>query len=277
MGVHSSHPLTGIKHILLDIDHVVNHYGPKYAREFSKATAESFCDLHPELASRYEIDELTKKAVEAYATTGRTTSWFADTFGIDEMELYQHHHDELCKPGGFLDKEFKQGRIPIDPELPGLLAQVKDLGIKVHAFTNGTEGYARTILRRGRHGIDHLMDHIIGMDSFENPNMLDKRNPEHIARALHHIGRIDMQSVGSLPINCNDTAIIDDSSPNIRACKDFNIFGVLPLRRNPTSKQDRNHADQVVGDVKDFLKEIIAAHANENRAPAPVQKRVARA
>ena len=265
-----SQPLSRIKHILLDIDHVINHYGPRYARQFSRATAESFCELHPGLASRYDIDELTQKAIESYIKTGRTTAWFKETFPeIDEMELYKHHHDELCKCGGFLDKEFKQGRIPLDPELPNLLAQVKDLGIQIHAFTNGTEEYARTVLRKGRHSIDHLMDHIMGMDSFDNPNMLDKRNPEHIIRALHHIGRVDMQAVISLAADCGDTLIIDDSAGNIRACKDFNICGVLPLRRHPSGYQDLNHADYVVCDVKDFLTDIIHGHANENRVSRP--------
>ena len=241
--------MKNIDHILIDIDHVLNHYDSKFARQFSVATANSFAVLHPEKSGRRDVDELTSLSVQSYSQFGRTTAIFAHTFDIDEMSLYKHHHDALCEESGYIQNQFRKKRIKIDPHLPDLLTKLRLRDVKLHAFTNETENYARTILGANGHGISGYFNTIMGMDSFgQNPEMRDKRHPQHIRAALDYIGAGIQEGV----------ALIDDTSINLKASKAFGIYTVLPLRQKPTSRQDRSHADLVVPDVKDFLMDVIA-------------------
>lgn len=252
--------LAGIDHVLVDIDHVINHYDSDFARQFSVATAECFANQSDE-GARYDLDELTMLSVQSYAEYGRTTALFAKKFGIAEMSLYIDHHNDLCEENGFIHTQFRMGKITTDPELPTMLAQVRNLGVRLHAFTNGTENYARTVLGARVHNVSHYFNTIIGMDSLgSNKDMKDKRHPAHIRAALKKIGCVDAKR-GTL---------IDDTSTNILSGKQVGLFGVLPLRKNPTSPQCQKHADLVVDDVKDFLGKLVQAKKSvQSRACRP--------
>ena len=249
-----STPLSAIDTVLVDVDHVINHYGSGFARQFSVATATSFCELYPENAIRYDFEDCVKISVQSYAQFGRTTALFAHRHGAQEMHLYKHHHDALCEDGGYIHRQFRQKRIEVDPDLPAFLEQLKEQNVDIHAFTNGTQRYAEIVLGDRGHGISHYFNTILGIDSFgPNESMLDKRNSTHIGAALDRIsGRFALADSGKV-------AIVDDTSANLRACRSFGIYTVLPLRRNRCAPQNKDNADSIVPDVKDFFKALISA------------------
>ena len=264
------HDFSSVNHVLLDVDHVINHYGEEYARQFSVATALSFRQLYPDFSAQFDIEEIIHMAVFSYQTTGKTTTWFADKFGVDELELYRHHHDSLCEVGGYITKQFETGKIKTDPELRRIIELVNETGVKIHAFTNGTEKYAHTVLAESGHGISDLFETIMGMDSFENSCDRDKRHGAHIVDALRQIGRFEnWVGVGKTAktFDYSDVVMVDDTSCNLRACGIFNIHAVMPLRKNTNNEQDTRYANTVVKDVKDFFKLLVDAKKSNIAKP----------
>ncbi len=254
--------LSNLNVLLIDIDHVVHHYDADYARQFSIATVESFLELHPDLAARYDFDDLVEKAVESYQKTGRTTAWFAEEFKIDEMELYVHHHDSLCEDGGYIAQQFQNGKIAIDPEIGQLISQLKDKGMTIVFVTNGTENYGRMVLGDRGHDIAKHADGIIGMDSVDNPYMLDKRHGAFINDVLDKIGLLKRfpkhVHMGMDDFDHSDIGLIDDTHRNLRAPKDrFNIHTIL--QRNNTAIQGPSWSDGIVHSFKDFLRDVLKA------------------
>ncbi len=256
--------LQKLRVLFIDIDHVLHHYNAHYARQFSVATVRSFIKLHPEKAEGYEFDELVEKAVQSYHKTGRTTAWFAETFEIDEMDLYIHHHDLMCRDDGYIENQFQNGDIPYDAELWDLLAQVKSLGIEIYALTNGTQGYGEMVLGDRGHGAAHLFDNIFGMDSVDNPYMLDKRHGAFMNDILDKVGLLkrfpnDIHE-GMSDFDHSHIGLLDDTHRNLRAPRHrFNIHTTLQVNNRDWRGPSQSHL--VTHDIKDLLRDIIVANA----------------
>ncbi len=258
-GQHRS--LSQIKTIIFDVDHVINHYGSEYAREFSAATAVSFTELYHQKAERFDIDELTDLAIGSYRKTGRTTAEFAKRFNINEMKLYVHHHDALCEQGGYIDRQFEYGEIRHDPQLAMCLSILKGMGYRLLAVSNGTKGYVEKTLSAGCHDVGHLFDGLYGMDSFDNPFMLDKRHGAFWAEILDQCGLLprfaDAKGEG-IPHDFWDNSIlfIDDSHANHRAPRlIFNMQTVL--KTDSARRQMPSWAHMQTHDLCDFLTSLI--------------------
>ena len=254
--------LENITDLYIDIDHVINHYDELFARQFSVETAKSFVELHPYLTARFDIDELIELAICSYQKTGRTTALFAEKFGIDEMELYQHHHDTLCEPGAFIEQQFQNGNITIDPELRDLLIEVKSLGVSLRAFTNGTKKYAEIVLSKPMHDLIDLMDAAHGMDSVPNIYMFDKRHGSFWNDILIKDGLAKQfkanKGMGIEDFDHSHVAVIDDTHRNHRAPKYiFNMTTIL--QRNNDNYQGPSWTHDIVSDFKDALRAIVKA------------------
>ena len=267
--------LRKIDTLILDVDHVIHHYDDAYARAFSTATACSFGKLYPELQQtkiNYALVDREKTgthffwvdfAVDSYNKRGRTTALFKEQFSeIDEMKLYVHHHDYLCKKNGVVHQYFQNGKIPIDPQLPILLEQVKLLGVKIVAVTNGTQGYAKMVLGARGHNIAHLFDRLMGIDSVDNPYLYDKRHGAFINDVLDELDVLKQfnHAVGAdiEGFDHSNVALIDDTPRNLRAPrKMFNMHTTLKLTDH--NREQTEHACHSVEDVKDFLNQIIEA------------------
>ncbi len=253
--------LKNLEVLLIDIDHVVHHYDATYAREFSTATVQSFLELHPDKADRYDFDDLVEKAVQSYCDHGRTTAWFTRHFKIDEMELYQHHHDAMCEEGGFIAQQFQSGAIKIAPELPSLIQKVKDKGVKVIFVTNGTQGYGEMVLGERGHGIAHLADGVYGIDSVDNPYLYDKRHGVFIADILEKTNlkkEISELPKGDTVMNYSHIGMLDDTNRNLRASrKAFNMHTTLQV--NNPDWRGVTYANEMTHSFPDYLRRIIAA------------------
>ena len=283
MDVQLQSALRKIDTLILDVDHVIHHYDSQYARAFSIATAVSFGQLYPQW-QKTKIDyPLVKRdktgthffwinfAVDSYHKRGRTTALFREKFPeIDEMGLYVHHHDYLCKENGVVHQYFQKGKIPIDPDLPHLLEQVKQSGVKIVAVTNGTQGYAEMVLGArdytSGHGIAHLFDRIMGIDSVDNPYLRDKGHGCFFADVLDELDVLKQfnnavgNSVGDF--DHSNVALIDDTPRNLRAPrKMFNMHTTLKL--TDTNRAQTQNASHVVDDVKDLLEQIIKAQITD--------------
>lgn len=277
MDVQLQSDLRKIDTLLLDVDHVIHHYDSQYARAFSVATAASFGKLYPQL-QQTKIDHPTVArdktgthffwvdyAVESYCNRGRTTALFKERFPqIDEMELYVHHHDYLCKEGGIVHQYFQKGKIPIDPELPSLLEQLKQLDVKIVAVTNGTQGYAEMVLGASDynpgHRIAHLFDRIMGIDSVDNPYLHDKGHGCFIADVLDELDVLkrfnSAVSYGVGDFDHSNVSLIDDTPRNLRA--PYDLFGMhTTLKLNDSNRGQTENASHTSEDLKDFLKQII--------------------
>jgi FMN phosphatase YigB (HAD superfamily) len=259
------------KTIIFDVDHVINHYGEDYAREFSVATATSFIELHPEKAKRFDIDELTDLAIASYRKTRRTTSEFAKRFNIDEMELYVHHHNAMCEKGGFIDRQFEYGHIRHDPELEMCLSILKGMGYRLLAVSNGTQGYVEKTLGAGCHKVGHLFDGLYGMDSFNNPYMLDKRHGAFWSEILEMAGlhpRFETAKGDKMPDKFwdDDMIFIDDTHDNHRAPRFiFNMQTVL--KTDSAQRQMPSFAHIQTHNLCYYLKSLISQE--QVRPPAP--------
>jgi FMN phosphatase YigB (HAD superfamily) len=275
MDVQLQSALRKIDTLILDVDHVIHHYDDAYARAFSTATACSFGKLYPELQQtkiNYALVDREKTgthffwinfAVDSYHKRGRTTALFKEQFSeIDEMGLYVHHHDSLCKENGVVHQYFQKGSIPIDQNLPHLLEQVKQLGVKIVAVTNGTQGYAEMVLGMRGHNIAHLFDRLMGIDSVDNPYLYDKRHGDFINDVLDELDVLKEfnNAVGSDVdgFDHSNIALIDDTPRNLRAPrKMFNMHTTLKL--TDTNRDQMENASHSVEDVKDLLNQIIEA------------------
>ena len=265
--------LKDLRVIIIDIDHVIHHYDAEYARQFSVATAKSFLELHPELAAWYDFDGLVEKAIQSYQKTGRTTAWFADRFKIDEMKLYRHHHDAMCEEGGYIAQQFKNGKIKADPELPNLLQQLKDIGVKIIFVTNGTQRYGEMVLGDRGHGIAHLADGIYGIDSVDNKHMNDKRNGAFITDILAKIGELKLfkNAIGAEleDFNHNHIGMIDDTNRNLRAPRlRFNMYTTLMV--NNPQWRGVTYANDMIGSFTEFLGQVITAKKTV-KSPQPLR------
>jgi FMN phosphatase YigB (HAD superfamily) len=267
MDAQLQYDLRKIDTLILDVDHVIHHYDSQYAQAFSVATAGSFGKLYPEL-QQTKIDHPSVErdktgthffwvdfAVDSYRMRGRATALFKEQFPeIDEMGLYVHHHDYLCKEGGFVHQYFQKGKIPIDPELPKLLEQVRGVGIKIVALTNGTQGYAEMVLGARGHNVAHFFDRIMGVDSIDNPQVNDKRHSAFIQKALQEMGVLNEFNISAH----GHVALADDTPQNLRA--PYKFFGMhTTLKLTDHNRNERQHAKHAVEDVKDLLKQIIEA------------------
>lgn len=259
--------LRKIDTLILDIDHVLHHYDDQYARAFSTATAASFWKLYPNLQQTETHMHWIDFSVESYMRRGKTTALFKERFPqINEMKLYVHHHDYLCKEGGFIHQEFIQGKIQIDPELAPLLETVKKTGVKIVAVTNGTQGYGEMILGvrdyNPGHRISHLFDRIMGVDSVENPHVNDKRHGIFWSDTLDSLNVLkrfnNASGHGFEDFDHSHIALVDDTARNLRAPS--KLFGMhTTLKLTDHNRGQTEHACHSVEDVKDFLKQIIEA------------------
>lgn len=268
-----SNGLKELEVLFVDIDRIFNFYNSHFARQFSVETARSFCELHPDKAERHDFEDLVEKAVQSYKDHGRTTAWFAKQFKIDEMELYQHHHDTLCEQNGFIDRAFRLGHIKVDDELNNLLAQVTQAGVQICFFTNGRESYAHKIL--GHHGIDTSQCRVLGIDSFGgNKFVIGKESPSHICDALHQVGAYRWNSPskgeGYIDINQSHAGIIDDTADNIRASNKFNMVTIQPLKGTTQSQRQQANAKIIVNDINDLLRRIISSKASRKMPTAEI-------
>ena|GEM_PF-3072330 len=260
--------LQKLRVLFIDIDHVLHHYDSYYAQQFSVATACSFQALYPDLQrplSHFSCIEMAKKS---YAKTGRTTAIFAEMFPgiVSEMDLYIHHHGLMCKDEGYIDRRFQKGDIPYDQELWDLLGQVKNIGIEIYALTNGTQRYGEMVLGDRVHGHAHLFDGIFGMDSVDNPNMLDKRHGAFINDILDKTGLLkvfpETSKEGAKDFDHSHLGLIDDTHRNLRSASQlFNMQTVLQV--NKRDWQGPSWSDFVVHDIKNYLRSVIVANTSE--------------
>jgi FMN phosphatase YigB (HAD superfamily) len=113
-------------------------------------------------------DDLTDFAKASYAQHRLTTREFMRRFGIDELDLYRAHHYTVCRY--VIVPTFNRFANPRLQQASQLLRQA---GLKQVAFTNGTEYYAKDILRVIGSSLHY--SHVVGIDSTGDRFLMPKQ------------------------------------------------------------------------------------------------------
>jgi len=279
--------------IIFDVDNTLFPYPEGYDRQFSVATARAVKaiagqKLKPDGDQRLvhlvcaDEDQLTEEAVQSYREHGSTVEVFARRYGLNREDLYQAHHylmyRDVVKPtfARYANPRLQQG-----------LANLRQVGMDLHGFTDGTEFYCIEVVKAL--GLKNYFSHLSGTDSHRE---------RHYAFKSKRVAWLDYLAAKKIPSETGyvigetnkamtvedaqwpHVVIVDDSPEKLRAAKHYGLKTILKTTdRVQLTEEDKRFIDLQVDDLGEFTNLWADRLRHQKRAagqhpPCPVLKAV---
>jgi HAD superfamily hydrolase (TIGR01509 family) len=158
-------------------------------------------------------------------------AFYRDTFGIHaEIEEMVIRRSEIAR-------EFYSGRIPMFPQAPGVLAGLRERGLKLGLATSTVSALALPFLER--HGLRQYFDAVTTGEEVEK----GKPNPDIYLKAA--------SKVGAAPGSC---LVVEDALAGVQAGKSAGMtVAAIPDARWGDVSLFPQKADFVLGDLAQLL------------------------
>lgn len=169
MGLSNLNPLK-VRHIIYDLDNCLFDYPEGYAEGFSVETAKSAITIaqekfakgqgngNIETLANMDVEDAIQIALKSYEEFGDTTIKFMRDFGLNPIELYNHHHKIIAD--GIVEKTFDT---LVNLALQKGMEAINRLGIDQYIFSNGDKYYVRKVAEKL--GVAQYCKFMIGIDS----------------------------------------------------------------------------------------------------------------
>lgn len=234
--------------IIWDLDQTLYKYWDGLPESFSEYTGKSVVLLaqkHHGLT--VDVDEAVGLALRSYRECGLTTTLPAQQYGLDEVELYRHHHSALWDDYA----RDQWGRAGIESDIRQNFAHLAQRNIRSVILTHGTTEWGQNVTEKM--GIRTQFNAICGIDD------LGLRLKSRDASLFADF----MAQSGIKPVHGNDYAnvmIVEDTPANLVIPKrDFNMHTVL--LKTERVKPDFTAlmvTDRVVNNISDIRKFMLS-------------------
>lgn len=238
---------TKVDTIIWDMDQTLYKYWDGVPEAFSEYTGKSACAL----ANHYHgqtvnLNEAIGLALQSYKQHGLTTTLPALEYGLDEVELYRHHHSLLFDD--YMNVHWH--RAAIENDINQSFEWFTDNGIRSVVLTHGTCEWGDSVTKKI--GIRHHFSHVCGIDSFA---LRLKSKDKSVFEDFMHV-------CGIKPVKDHDYSnviFVEDTPANLVIPKrDFNMRTVLLKTDRVNAKTaDKKNVDHIVENVSCVRKFVL--------------------
>jgi len=193
-----------IKMIIWDMDQTLYPYWEDFADYCHEATAH--CALAEKIPlTKTDADTLSRIS---YQMRGVTTRLFNEHYNLDEIKLFQAHHQRMIER--LIEPNWRD-KIQANPDLVALMAEAQNAGVRQVILTNGSRGWAQHIAKL--QNIEQFMDVIMGADDFD----LRQKGKDGILPFMAVLGKADYAGV------YDEVLVVEDSLGNMMAPKEYGM------------------------------------------------------
>lgn len=236
-----------VKMIIWDMDQTLYPYWEDFADYCHEATAHCALEKGVPLTKK-DADTLSRIS---YRERGVTTKLFNEQYGLDEIKLFQDHHQRMIDR--LIDPNWCDKIVP-NPELKALMEEAHAKGIRQVILTNGARIWAQHIAELLE--IDGLMEVIMGADDFG----LRQKGKDGILPFMAVLGAAGFNG------SYDEVLVVEDSLKNMVDPKAYSMHTAWVQWSHPEYHkwQKPEYVDAIFEKPNDVLKRIFNDKAPEN-------------